>query len=334
MTDQLVSEEKSPVSKHTFFRNIGILFSAFAVIILIGAFSFAYYQLIRVNVSLSDTMAAMQVKATNQEQQLGDMQKSIETLQQFAQKSDALATQQEQMLTEWRAAQKGDLNKWRIAEAEYLIKLANDHWQFVHDKETTLMLLMRAKQVLDNLQDPNLVTLITSLTTDINALQNVADINITQLYLQLTKLDAELDALPFPKTLLTAEEKAMPSIPENTPWWKASWERSVQALSKIVIVRNNAQALPLLLPEQKSFLMQNLHAKMQNTMWAVLNRNNVVYQESLLQAKAWIKHYFEQEDDKTKAVLQEIDALRKMNIEPATINFANTLQLFNNLMRG
>ena len=50
---------------------------------------------------------------------------SLNEMKQKLQKSEARFSEQEQMLSEWRAAQNGDVGKWRVAEAHYLIKLAD-----------------------------------------------------------------------------------------------------------------------------------------------------------------------------------------------------------------
>jgi uroporphyrin-3 C-methyltransferase len=96
-------------------------------------------------------------------------------------------------------------------------------------------------------------------------------------------------------------------------------------------VRDTAKnALPLILPEEKAFLYQNLHAQMESAMWAVLQHNNDVYQASLARSLAWIQLYFDQEAAPTKNMLQNIAELQKTNIELKATNLSATLQLFDN----
>ena len=67
---------------------------------------------------------------------------------------------------------------------------------------------------------------------------------------------------------------------------------------------------------------------MEDAIWGLLHRHAEVYKTSLLRAAAWIKQYFAQEAPETKTMLQEMDALQKENVQPATLNLSNTLQLF------
>ena len=68
-------------------------------------------------------------------------------------------------------------------------------------------------------------------------------------------------------------------------------ESIVADVKQIVVVRYNASTtLPLVLPEEKSFLYQNLHAEMESAMWAVLHRNPSVYQTSLTRLTSWINN--------------------------------------------
>src|SRR5438045_770691 len=86
--------------------------------------------------------------------------------------------------------------------------------------------------------------------------------------------------------------------------------------------------LPLILPDEKIFLYQNLHAQLENAMWAVLQQNADIYQSSLKRASAWVQLYFAQDAAQTKIMLQNLEELQKINIQPTSINLAATLQLF------
>lgn len=334
MTDEIVDEEKQPEKQRQNGIKTGILLLTLAIIIFICAFGFGYFELAKVNVSLAQMVADLKSQMANTQNDMAALQKSVATLQQSAQKSATLATQQEQIMNEWRAAQKGDVNKWHIAEAQYLVNLANDHLQFTHNVTLAIALLQRADQVLQNLQDPNLLEIRKSLAADIASLQATPQIDMTSLYLHLTGLNAQLDQLPLPINPLKPDVNQMHSatLPTGLPWWKEGWERTWDALGKIVIVRNTgANALPLVLPDEKIFLYQNLHAQMESAMWGVLHRNAEVYQASLSASIAWIQQYFVQDAPETKSMLQHLQELRKINIQPPALNLSTTLQLFDRL---
>ena len=98
---------------------------------------------------------------------------------------------------------------------------------------------------------------------------------MTALYLRLMALNNQLDELPLPTSPLKPDTKQALSatVPTNLPWWKAGLAHTWHVLRQVVVVRyNNSNALPLVLPEEKMFLYQNLHAQMESAMWGVLHR--------------------------------------------------------------
>ncbi len=56
----------------------------------------------------------------------------------MTEKSVELSAKQEQIIADWQAAQKGNLNKWYVAEAQYLVRLANDHLTLKEWTERTI----------------------------------------------------------------------------------------------------------------------------------------------------------------------------------------------------
>ncbi|VVC74820.1 Putative uroporphyrinogen-III C-methyltransferase [Aquicella siphonis] len=331
MTDQNETLENQPENRRSHWVGIGISFSVLAVVVMIGAFGYGFFQLSQINVGLARSVSDLQSRWENSQKQVAVLQKNVDELEQAGQKSLELSAQQEKVLSEWRAAQQGDMNKWHVAEARYLVKLANDHLQFSHDINMALILLQQADSVLQNLQDPGLLEIRKSVAADIANLQALPQTDVTSLYLRAIALDAQVNQLPLPASPLKNDSQPAPAaaVSPDLPWWKAGLEYAWQGLNRIVIIRKNGgNALPLVLPEEKIFLYQNLHAQMENVIWSILHGNIAVYQASLVRVTAWIQQYFDQDSQATKNMLQSLDELRKINIQPPVTNLSNTLQLF------
>ncbi len=337
MADQIVSENKQldPIKKKTTdskrsgWANMGILFSTLAIVILLGAFGYAYFQLAQTNIALAQALTDINTQTVNNQKSVEALQTSVNTLQQDAQKSADLSAKQEQLIADWQAAQKGILIKWYVAEAQYLVKLANDHLMFTHDMTLSLTLLQRAEQVLQNLPNDDLLDIRKSLSADIAKLQSAPSVNTTALYVQLNGLNDIVDQLPLPSSPLKAEEKQkIETSNTSLPWWKAGLNKTWDALGKIVIVRSEANVQPFVMPEEKIFLYQNLHAQFESTMWSVLHHKPDVYQASLARALSWVQKYFDQSAPATLNMQKQLQELSKINIEPTTITLNDTLQLF------
>lgn len=332
MTDPIITENEQQKPRRCRKRLMGILILTLVFLAIMAGIGFGYLQLAQVNLSIARTLSHLQKQTTAHQASITALQQSIEELRQAAQKTEALSAQQENILAEWRAAQKGDLSKWRMAEAQYLVRLANDSLQYEYNSVLAIILLKRAQDILQSLQDPALLDMQKSLAADIAGVEASQPVNATALYLELTGLKAQIDALSLPVNPLDKNNPPAENVTlkPGLLWWQAGWERTLQALSKIVIVRyNGSNALPLMLPEEKTFLYQNLHAQMESAMWAVLHRNADIYQASLAREKAWIEKYFVQ-DAATTAVLQKLQELAAINIQPPAINLSATLQLFDN----
>jgi uroporphyrin-3 C-methyltransferase len=141
----------------------------------------------------------------------------------------------------------------------------------------------------------------------------------------------QLDSLPLPETPLqdTKETQGSQKDYSDAPWWKMQWHKSMDALKKVVLVRyNDSNEMPLILPEAKMFLYQNMHTQMEAAMLGVLNRNATVYQTSLEHVTMWIKKYFVQDAPLTINILGQLQTLQGVNLQPPIVNIAATLQLF------
>lgn len=331
MTDQTTLETPTPGSKSSLV-SIGVFFTTIGILVLMGIFGFGYFQLSQVNVDLARTVSDLQQKLATNQQQMTALQQSFTAVQSVVKKSEDMSSEQEKVLADWRAAQQGDLNAWHSAEAHYLAQLANDQLQYTQNAQLATVLLTQADTILKTLPDPRLMEIRKSITTDLENLKADANVDSASLYLKLNTLNQQIDQLPLPinplKTEVVANTQPL-NLPADTPWWKAGYEYSLQALKKIVIVRRqDTSALPLVLPEEKLFLAQNLHAQFENAMWAVLHRDTVIYQASLARAISWISQYYTQDAASTKAMLAALTELQKIKLEPGVENLSNTLKLF------
>lgn len=319
-------------TSHSGWVTAGIFSSMLAVIAVVAAFSYGYYQLSQINLSLARMVTSLQHEMAVSKNMLAHLQQTVGGLQLTAQHSQELTAKQEQIINEWQAAQKGDLSKWYIAEAQYLVKLANDQLQ-LNNVSVALTILQRADQVLQHVQEPATLDIHKALASDIMTLQSASSVDVTGIYLRLTELNHQLDQLPLPVTPLQEDAKQInqPAEQSGLSWWKNGLNQGWDALRKIVIVRRNtSNMLPVVAPEEKLFLYQNLHAQMEAAMWGLLHRNGAVYQASLARAIAWVHQYFAQEAPVTQQVQQQLQDLIKLNVQPPALTLTNTLQLFDN----
>lgn len=310
--------------------NKGIIFALLGLAILLAGLGYAYYQLFRVNTQLAESVSSLETKLSKTQDDISSVQKNVSDFQSREESHATIAQQQEKQMAEWRAAQNGDLNKWHRTEAEYLVKMANDNLQFSNNTALAVSLLERADQELASIQDGTAENLRQAIQQNLTTIKALPQIDVENLYSQLVNIDNQIDQISLPATPLQPEA-AVASVPKNPneSWWQSAMDRIGKALRNIVIVRKvDENAAPVVTPDEKGFLYQNLHAQLQNAIWGLLHRNNKVYQASLERMQSWIKLYFVQDAELTKNILQALSELAKTDVQAQSTNLDETLKLF------
>jgi uroporphyrin-3 C-methyltransferase len=324
---QITNETLVPYIKSNGMSKTGIVMLTLLGASLAGAIAFGYFQLSQVNTTLSSVVTDLKQQLTQNQRELTNIQESLQTVKKTAGDS----AQQEQAMATWIATQQGDRSKWDVTEAQYLTKLAEHHLSLTHDQATAAILLQHAQEILQKVTDSSIDPIRSSLAENLASLQAQPELNGEKLYLQMASIYNQLDSLPMPETPLqyTKPTNANQKDDSDAPWWKLQWHKSMEALSKVVLVRyNDGTNMPLILPEAKSFLYQNLHSQLESAMLGVLNRNETVYQTSLEHVTTWIKKYFVQDAPLTINILNQLQALQSVNLQPPIVNMTATLQLF------
>lgn len=320
----MTDEEKPVKTSRSFWTGICIFISVVTAVVCVTGLAYCYLQVADVDNRFAKIQSELQKpEMSGQQDSIISLQNAVNTMQQSMQKSQELSAQQEKLIAEWRAAQNGDLNKWHVAQAGYLIKMANDQLQYMHNIKLAIQILQQADKELQSSQDAGLLELRKSLATDIANLQALQPVDVTAVFLQLNAINNLVDKLPLPIQPLKQDE-TQNTVSGQTSKWKAGLDSVWAGLNKIVIIRkNDASALPLVLPEEKIFLYQNLHAQLESASWGLLHDNAEVYTTSLERARGWIAQYFVQDAPETKSLLQQLAELQKINIQAPVMTLSS-----------
>jgi len=256
------------------------------------------------------------------------LQTSVNNLQTSLKNASELSSQTQHQIEAWQNSQHANLLQWHIAEARYLVGVASEQLQLTQNLTIAKTALEQADQILTKLNDPGLVSIRQSIATDLAAIEAAATVDVTQIYLKLNALNTIVDELPLPITPLTSKEDSKTSE-VTTSNWQTRWQHFKESLQKIIIVRQiSPNTAPLVLPEHKQFLIQNLHLQLEQAMWAALRRQDDIYQASLERASNWIKTYFVTTAAVTQSMLEQLKALQGYKLAIASQNLAGTLKLF------
>jgi len=280
------------------------------------------------------------------EQQKNTAQTQQQQLQQLLQQQRTVSQQVEAQLQQNSLTQNNELNTiketisaflkqnqhtrrdWLIAEAEYLIKLANHRLVLAHDVSTSIQALRAADNRLLEVGNPKFIPLRKALAIDIQKLIAVPKFDIVGISLKLNALQLQIESLPLatpdPKTN-EQRSKTESNISKADNWQqlpRAIWQ---DLLNLVDIQYHNEAIKPLLLPEQQFFLIQNLKLQLEQARLALLKDHHVIYKDRIKQAQKWISNYFDKKQTITQTVNQTLDELAATNTTQELPDISNSL---------
>ena len=220
---------------------------------------------------------------------------------------------------------------WLMAEAEYLIQLANYRLLLEKDVTTAAVALKAADTRLAEMADPAIFKIREILAKDLQTLNNIPKIDLAGLSVTISAMSKNISNLPLntpdPKTYKTNQEQktqATAKVESLKDLPAAIW----QDFKSLIVIRHHQKAIePLLAPGQHFFLVQNLALLLEQARLALLNGDNVIYQERLQTSATWIKQYFDNEHNITRNMLAKITELQKYDIDPTLPDISSTYSI-------
>ena len=290
-----------------------------------------------------------------QSQQLQDLQSQLAQLQQQIKSDSQMLQNQWQQFEQQQSREQESIRRqlsqsrdpnWILAEAEYLIRIADHRLQLVKDVDTAVSALSLADQRLQVLRDPRLVPVRRLLSEDINRLKAVPRIDITGMALTLSSLQSQLEQLPLSGRITlstteatTGDQRAIDeqSADENKGE-KKGWAHFISdiwtSLKGLVTVRRLSEQSAAILPlEQRGYLYQNLALKLETARYALLLDNDVLYHRSLATAREWLEHYFDQQDAGVASVVSTLNHLDSVSLDRVLPPAASALPALQDIER-
>ncbi|MEM9620967.1 MAG: uroporphyrinogen-III C-methyltransferase [Pseudomonadota bacterium] len=285
-----------------------------------GGVGYLYYLLV-----YQDPLADVNQQQDDVAQRLtdlsGDVTAQIRDLQsRSAARMAELVDQQEQRLADTEAGVVKSLNEallaapptqkqWKLAEAEYLMRIANHRVLMERDSSGALSLLQTADTIIAELDDFALHQVRAQLADEMVALRQVRRDDLQGIYLRIEAVKTGLENLAIEVPEYLPEVTA-------TPAEQTIWQTLADELSKFVRVRTrgSGEALqPLLAPDEERYLELNLRLALEQAQLAALKRHQAVFISSLESARRWIVDHMES-DDAAQALLDEIDGLLQIEL--------------------
>ncbi len=219
-------------------------------------------------------------------------------------------------------------DEWKLQEAQYLLRLADQRILLEKDSQNALALALSADDVLRDIDQADLVGVRKLLVEEIAVLKLAGVIDREGIYLRLSALSNQIDAIPFIEPLGTQEDVLEEDTIPADETFKQKLTRNfytlLHKLGSYVRVRDHGKTINAVLPpSEQKYLQQNLRLMLEQAQVALLRNEESIYQESLVKAQNWINQYYSL-NEKATAVLEELQALQREEISPDLTNFSNS----------
>jgi uroporphyrin-3 C-methyltransferase len=203
---------------------------------------------------------------------------------------------------------------WHLADASYLLGMANDQLTINNNPDMAIALLQDADQQLAMLTQAHYGVLRDEINHAITRLKNLPRVDVVSVLKQLTMLTNNIQALPCVAPALPARHQPEVQLPQHG--WKKYWQQTLHALRGLVVVTQTEQPMkPLLTQDQRVNFNLHIANILQQAQWAVLHRNQQIYNLSIEQSVAALNQYFKLNQN-TTAIVQQLQKLQKINIAP------------------
>lgn len=229
---------------------------------------------------------------------------------------------------------RGDL---MVADAEYLLSVANQKLHLVGDIKAVLAMMTAADQRLHDSGDPAVFKVREALAEEIAVLKELTPPDIVGASAKLLALENKVKELPlFLPHAEGAKEEHQPA-PESKPAEKEGkggnlLDSALKDLQGLVTVRHTDRPVQaILLPEQAAALRQVLLLKLEMSRAALLRGDEALYKSNLESAHDWLTENFDHDAALTKDVAEEIRRLQELQIHIPFPDISKSLTLLRNI---
>lgn len=239
--------------------------------------------------------------------------------------------QQEQLISELSAE---DRTSWALAEAQYLLRLANQRLIMTGDSLSAEAMLRSADSILRELDEADLHGLRAALAEDLAAVRAIPQLDTQGLYLRLQALIRQTNDL----VMFELPERESPGPMELSEDWKTrlkqGYDAAIEKLSEYIVVsRRDVPVETLMDPQYEGLVRQNMRMLLEQAQVAMLSGNQELYGQSLERALGWVDQFFKNDEQAAVAMTQELRDLAGERVSVDLPNLGDSLTALEEVLR-
>ena len=227
-----------------------------------------------------------------------------------------------------------DPGAWRIAEVEYLLRIANNRLLMERDTRAADRMLASADAILEELDDYALHDVRAIIAEERMALANTDTANAQSIFLTLEAIKDALPELPLkqPEYFEAAaddskeasrDEPDTASEPDTDSLGEALQERFFGLFE--FRTRESVAPRPLIRPEEALYLELNLRLALERAQLAMLRGDQTLFATSLNSTREWLDQYIDPDHAATRRIAEDLDGLRGLDIEKPMPDISRSL---------
>jgi len=222
---------------------------------------------------------------------------------------------------------------WLIADAEYLLSVANQRLHLVGDIDTTREALEAADQRLRESGDASVFKVREQIAKEIAALNNIDEPDIVGIYAQIQHLQDEVEGLSVFLPHAGKQPEKETNHQDLSEHGHEILEEVAKQLEGYVVLRHTEQPVnAVLTPEEAHFIKQQLKVRLEMIEIAVVQQNDTLFKSSIADAKAWLMKNFA-ENQKTENFAAELDKLASVQLHSQYPDVSGSLKLLKDISK-
>jgi uroporphyrin-III C-methyltransferase len=309
-------------SRHLLWLNIVLIL---LIILIVGGVT--GYASSKIN-GVAGSISAISDKYAKAQQNTIEVKAALNQLQTKIQAQNSTIANQQKSLSQIK--QQDSNMKWQLIEISHLIDLANYSLSFGQNPKAASELLNLVDQEIEQTtNNASLLALRQAIASDQAQLKKVQDLDASKIFIQLNQVNKGIVNLPLMGSTFSAStKKSQETVSEDVKAndWKEALLQSWQKIKSLVVVRKQEDSyVPLVAQEGNEYIFQYINLQLGEAQWALLHRDNDVYQQSLAQALVWMQRYFITNDADVASTIKSLQDLQAYDVGLGQVDLSDTL---------
>lgn len=228
---------------------------------------------------------------------------------------------------------------WLIADAEYLLSIANQRLYLMGDVNTTREALEAADQRLRESGDAGAFKIREQIVKEISAIRGIVVADVVGIYSSVQTLQDNVDKLalflPYSGKALTSPEEVREQSADKDKDQTSNklLDSAMDQLEEMVTIRHTEHPVKEILTLQEAqFIREQLRVKLEMVKIALVQQNEALYLASLADAKKWTEQNFAK-NTATTDFIAELDKFSAIKIRSQFPDISLSLKMLRDITK-